>query len=182
MDALGVIPVYLAMTRKLNRKRKLFVGLREMTIALAIMILFYYLGPIILSLLHLTQTTTEIAGGMVMFLIALKLIFAQEDVSIASQWEKESEPFIVPIATPLIAGPSVLSVIMIYSLEKKGGLEVLAAIFVAWFFSCLLFLFAAPIHRLITEKGLNAAQRLMGLIITVIATQMLLHGIKLLIP
>ena len=178
MDALGVIPVYLALVKKFERKKRLWIALREMALALGIMILFFFLGPPLLSMLKLNRNTTEIAGSIVIFLIAIKLIFPPEDDLPANKWGKIAAPLIVPIATPLIAGPSVLAVIMIYSQEESGSFVVLSAIFVAWLFSCILFLLSEPIYKFITEKGLAAAQRLMGLVIAIIATQMLIHGIK----
>lgn len=178
MDALGVIPIYLAFVKRLPTRQKLWIAGREMVIALFIMILFFFLGPYILALLNLNPKTTQIAGGIVIFLIAIRLIFPPDEEITVTKWEKGKEPFVVPIATPLIAGPSVLAIIMIYAQESGGSYSVLGAIFVAWILSCVLFFFAGPLYRLITEKGLIAAQRLMGLVIALIAIQMVVQGVK----
>jgi multiple antibiotic resistance protein len=174
IDALGNIPSYLNLLKPYDKKKQRLIALRELFIALGIMIIFNYLGRILLTLLDIHEATVQLSGGIVLFLIAIRLIFSSEDEK--AKW-KEQEPFIVPIATPIIAGPSVLSVIMIFAQEESSAkLTVLGAIFLSWFLSSILFLFARPIYNLVKDKGLNACQRLMGLIVALIAVQLFLQG------
>ena len=91
--------------------------------------------------------------------------------------EKKSEPFIFPIATPMIAGPSILTTIMIYSNQAKDA-TVLLSIIIAWFFSITILFYAEEIKKFIGKKTLSALERLMGLILTMIAVEMFLKGIK----
>lgn len=175
IDAFGHIPTYLSFLSKINKKKVHYIAIRELIFSLIIMILFQYVGDVLLTLLEITKDTVQIAGGIILFLIAIRLIFALEEDK-TKGWG-EGEPFIVPIATPLIAGPSILSAIMIFAQEQPDNVMVLGAIIVAWFASSLIFFFAAPIYKLVGEKVLMAVQRLMGLIVALIAVQMLLKGI-----
>ncbi len=176
MDALGAIPVYLNYVSPLPVKRQLWIGVRELLIALLVMIAFTYIGQWLLTLLGLSKTTVEVSGGIIIFLIAIRLIFPQEEDT--NHITPGTEPFIVPIAIPLIAGPSLLAAIMIYSLEQQSNFRVISAVVVAWFASGIILLLSRPIHSLIKDKGLLACQRLMGLILALIAVQMFLHGFR----
>lgn len=173
IDALGNIPAYLFLLKPYDKKRQKKIAIRELLIALGIMIFFHYFGQILLTLLQVSPSTVQLAGGIILFIISIRLIFSDEE---KVKW-KEQVPFIVPIATPIIAGPSVLAVIMIFAQDNPSDLVVCGAIFLAWLLSSVIFFFANPIHRLIKDKGLNAAQRLMGLIVALIAVQWFLEGI-----
>lgn len=175
IDALGHIPTYLQLLKPYDSKKQLKIALRELTIALLIMFLFHFVGEFLLTLLDITTVTVRIAGGIILFLIAIRLIFSSEDQ--VTRW-KEQEPFIVPLATPIIASPSVLAIIMIFAQEESSSLIVLSAIFVAWFISSILFLSAKPIYKLFKDSGLEACQRLMGLIVAMIALQLFVNGLS----
>ena len=175
IDALGHIPTYLYLLKPYDSKKQFKIAVRELIFALVIMLLFHYLGEVLLTLLDITPVTVRLASGIVLFLIAIRLIFSTEDK--VTRW-KEQEPFIVPLATPIIASPSVLAIIMIFAQEESSQWIVLGAIFVAWFASSILFLCAKPIYKLFKESGLDACQRLMGLIVALIALQMFVDGIN----
>jgi len=174
IDALGNIPAYVHLLKPFDKRKQRHIAMRELLFALCIMVLFNYLGKFLLTMLSINAATVQLAGGIVLFLIAIRLIFSHEEEGI--RW-KEQEPFIVPIATPIIAGPSVLSIIMIFAQEKERSYSLLLPILAAWILSSLLFLFAKPIYKLMKDKGLNACQRLMGLIVALIAVQLFLQGI-----
>lgn len=176
IDALGNLPTYLLLIKKFPQKRRTLYCIRELFFALLIMWLFHYLGDIILPILEIKAETTLIAGGIVLFLIAIRLIY--RDAEDAQPIWTENPPFIVPIATPIIASPSVLAVIMIVAEKQSSNLLVLGAIFFAWFASALIFLFGHHLFSLFKEQGLLAAQRLMGLIVAILAVQTILHGLK----
>lgn len=178
IDALGNVPTYLSLLKPYTKEKQRRMAIRELVVALGIMFIFHYFGQILLSLLDVTPTTVEIAGGIILFLIAIRLIFSNEDER--PKWG-EQKPMVFPIATPIIAGPSVLSAIMIFAQNEPSELLVLGAITLAWFFSSLIFVFAKPIHKLLKDKGLLACQRLMGLIVAIIAVQLFLEGIERLV-
>ncbi len=173
IDALGNIPAYLRLLKPFPPKKQKLIALRELLIALVVMIAFNFVGRLLLAMLEITCASVQLAGGIVLFLIALRLIFAHEDEEI--KWGTQ-EPFIVPIATPIIAGPSVLASIMIFAQEVSSIWVLLGAITLAWLVSAILFLFAQPIYNKFKDKGLNACQRLMGLIVALIAVQVILQG------
>ncbi len=174
IDALGNLPTYLSLLRPHKRSEQRKIAFRELLLALGIMASFHYLGQILLTMLEIPKQTVQISGGLILFLIAIRLIFSNDEEP--PQWESQKLLFF-PIATPLIAGPSVLTMIMIIAQEQPSDLLVLGAIFLAWLFSALIFVFARPIHKLIREKGLVACQRLMGLIVAMVAVQMFIEGI-----
>jgi multiple antibiotic resistance protein len=174
IDALGNIPAYLHLLKPYDKKKQMHIAIRELVFALFIMIIFNYVGRILLKLLDISPATVQLAGGIVLFLIAIRLIFSHEEDRV--KW-KEQEPFIVPIATPIIAGPSVLAVIMIFAREESSSPIVLCAIFLSWLLSTILFLCAKPIYHVVKDKGLDACQRLMGLIVALIAVQLFIQGV-----
>lgn len=174
IDALGNIPAYLHLLKPYPKKKRILISIRELFFSLLIMFAFHYVGEVLLSFLSISAFTVQIAGGVILFLIAIRLIFSNEEETV--KW-KEQEPFIVPIATPMIASPSLLAIIMIFAQEHRSSLLVLSAIFAAWLLSSIIFLCAQPIYNLVKFKGLDACQRLMGLIVALIAVQLFLEGV-----
>jgi multiple antibiotic resistance protein len=147
IDALGNIPTYLHLLKSYDKRKRMRIALRELCIALLIMIAFNYVGQGLLTALRISPATVQISAGIVLFLIAIRLIFSENH---QSKWQ-EHEPFIVPIATPIIAGPSVLAIIMIFAKDESVS-RVLGAIFLSWLLSSIVFLFAQPIYNLVKEK------------------------------
>ncbi len=179
VDPFGAIQNYITYVGAIRRKEHYKLIVRELFLALALMIFFHYFGRLLFSLLGLKETTVTIAGGIVLFLISIRLIFPGEEHE--NLWEKNEKPFLVPIATPFIAGPSVLAVIMIFSQRVKSEPLMLSIIFVAWLISAILLFFAPRLYHLLREKGISALEKLTGLIVAMIALQQLLEGIKLFI-
>lgn len=177
IDALGKIPQYRSLLEPFEPKRRRKIAIRELFFALILMFLFQYVGEFLLTILGISKMTVEIAGGIILFLIAIRLIFSEENTS---KWGKK-EPFIVPIATPLIASPSLLAIIMIFAQEIESDALVLGAIFAAWLLSAIVFFFSGAIYSILKDKGSLALQRLMGLIVAMVAVQMLLQGILILL-
>ncbi len=175
IDALGNTSTYLSLIKPFSKKEQWKITIREMIFALGIMMIFHYFGQILLTLLGVSHATVQISGGIILFLIAIRLIFSNDEPP--PKWGTQ-KPFIFPIATPLFAGPSVLSVIMIFAQDEPSDLLVLGAIFLAWILSTAVFIFATPIYKLLKDKGLTAFQRLMGLIVAIIAVQLFLEGVR----
>jgi multiple antibiotic resistance protein len=175
IDPIGNIPVFLAILRGLEPNRRRWVILRELLFALAVMTLFLYAGQFLLGLLNLDQEALSIAGGVMLFLIALRMIFPRTYGAVA----EEGEPFFVPLAVPLIAGPSVIAVLLLLvSREPERILEWSLALFLAWGASAVMLLTSASFYRFFTEQGLRALERLMGMVLVLISVQMFLEGVK----
>lgn len=175
MDSVGNITDFLNLLKEIPQERQRWIILREMLIALAIMVLFYYFGGFLLESLDVNAATVQIAGGLVLFLIAIKMIFPQGQRLFTAL--DKSEPFIVPIATPMIAGPSILATVMFYANEADSS-KVIISILIAWSLSVSVFWLALRFRRQISQKAFNAVERLMGLILTLMAVEMFLKGLR----
>ena len=177
MDPFGNIPLFLTALKDVPPERHRRIIFRELMIALAVLVLFLFVGRYILELLHISEPSLTIAGGIILFLIALKMIFPARGGVFDEQLG--GEPFIVPLAIPLVAGPSAMaSLLFISSREPSRWPDWLAALLLAWFVSGVILLLASNLRRILRQRGLIAMERLMGMILTAIAVQMLLTGIK----
>jgi len=175
MDPLGNIPLFLTALKNVNPTRRLKVIIRELFIALLVMLIFLFSGQAFLSALHISEPALTTTGGVILFLIALKMIFPHDN---SSHKATEEEPFIVPLAIPYIAGPSTLAtLILIMNGEPDRWLEWLAALFAAWIVSGIILMSAGPLAKILRNRGLIAIERLMGMILVAIAIQMLMDGI-----
>lgn len=176
MDPLGNIPLFMTTLNKVDPVRQRKVVVRELLIALAALVAFLFLGRYLLSVLHLTETALTTAGGIILMIIALKMIFPRRDNSL--QVDIEGEPFIVPLAIPYVAGPSAMATaLLMMSSEPARWPEWLLAVFAAWFVSAVIIYFASYFAKFLGEKGLIAIERLMGMLLITVAVQMLLNGI-----
>ena len=177
MDPIGNVPIFISILKDIDPIRQRKIIFRELIIALVIIILFYFLGDALLGFLNVSMPTILISGGIILFLIALKMIFPGKrdpDVEIP----QDKEPFIVPLATPLVAGPAVLAAVILYSGQHKSDLKLpLFSIVIAWAASTLILLSSSLWKKLLGWRGLVALERLMGLILTLIAVQMFLEGV-----
>lgn len=176
MDPLGNLPVFMSVLKMIDPKRRRIVLARELIISLIIMLLFLYSGEAILDFLHVKQETVSIAGGIILFLIAVRMIFPQPGgVTGLSVGE---EPFIVPLAIPLVAGPSVLATLILVSNQDPNRMtDWTIALCSAWGVSAAILMFSGALHRLLGERGLTALERLMGMILVMISIQMFLDGV-----
>jgi multiple antibiotic resistance protein len=176
MDSIGNVPIFISLLKEVKPNRHRPIIFRELLIALFIMILFYFLGDALLEALNVDLQTVMIAGGVILFLIALRMIFPHsKDVDTT----RGKEPFIVPLAIPLLAGPGVLASIMLYSHQATlSWFTVLAAIILAWIPTAIILVASSWLQRLLGWRVLTACERLMGLILTLIAVQMFLGGFK----
>ena len=176
MDSVGNIPLYLSFLKGIPLRRRSIIIVREMLIALCLIILCNFIGEALMVFLHVDESTIQIAGGIILFLIAIRMIFPHEENPHA-KLPREEEPFIVPLAVPLIAGPSVLSAVMIYARQEPSNWIMVGAILLAWAASLLILLGSSYLEKLLTWRGIVAIERLMGLILTLISVQMFLTGL-----
>ena len=178
MDPLGNLPIFMSVLKHIDPKRRRVIIIRELLIALVIMLLFLFTGERMLSFLNLRAETVSISGGIILFLIAIKMIFPSPE-SNTSGLPAGEEPFLVPLAIPLLAGPSLLATLMLMSHQYPGDMGMLViALFVAWGITAAILMMSGLFLRLLGSKGVNALERLMGLILIMIATQMFLDGIR----
>jgi len=179
MDPVGNVPLYVSLLKDLDAKRQRLVIVRELVIALVVIILFNFLGGYLLKLLHITNSTLMIAGGIILFIIAIRMIFPRGKEGYTESPE-QGEPFIVPLAIPLVAGPSVLAAVMIYS-GQESHLMMVSAIFIAWAASFVILILSPFLKKILGTRAITACERLMGLILTLIAVQMFMEGLTLVI-
>ncbi|HSX12869.1 MAG TPA: MarC family protein [Chlamydiales bacterium] len=177
MDSIGNIPLYLSLLKNLDGKRQRFVILRELFIALIVIIIFMFLGDWLMDFLQIDEGTIQIAGGIILFLICLKMIFPSKDDP-KEKNPKGEEPLVVPLAVPFIAGPAVLAAVIIFSRQHISHWIMMGAIIIAWVASLIILLASSYLHNLLGWRGLTAIERLMGLILILIAVQMFMNGIR----
>ncbi len=176
MDPMGNLPVFSSILRHIEKKRRRIVLTRELFIALAIMLLFLYAGESILNFLSLQREAISIAGSIILFLISLKMIFPSHDTN--SHTAAGDEPFIVPLAIPMLAGPSLLATLILFAHQDTSRmLDWTIAVVLAWGASAVILMFGEVFDRLVGERGLKAVERLMGMLLLMIAVQMFLNGI-----
>ena len=177
MDPLGNIPVFLSVLKKVqNESRKRKILIRELAIALIVLLVFLFVGQYFLEWLNLRQEAVHIAGGIVLFLIALRMIFPTENGVMGDL--PEGEPFIVPLAVPLLAGPSTLAMLILLARSQPDRIfDWLIAVLGAWGVTSLIMLSSGKLHKLLGMRGLIAVERLMGMVLVAISVQMLLDGI-----
>ena len=176
MDPLGNLPDFLSILRHIDPKRRRKVMMRELLFSLAIMMAFLFAGQQILNFLNLRQEAVSIAGGIILFLIAIKMIFPSEGG--VTGLAAGEEPFLVPMAIPMIAGPSILaSLLLLANQEPTRMTDWSLALLMAWGASAVILMFYEVFNKLLGERGLTAVERLMGMLLVMIAVQMLLDGV-----
>ncbi len=176
MDPIGNIPIYLSILQEIDGQRRLWIIFREKLIALLIIFLFAFFGNEFLNGLGISHEAIFISGGIVLFIMALKLIFP-ENGSLLQSLAVEGEPLIFPLAIPLVAGPSVLAAVMIYSHQQENLNILYIAIGIAWIASTIILLASTFLQKCLGIRGIKAMERLMGLILMLIAINMFLKGV-----
>tara|TARA_B100000927_G_scaffold230934_1_gene190942 strand:+ start:916 stop:1518 length:603 start_codon:yes stop_codon:yes gene_type:complete len=179
MDPFGNVPLFLSVLNPIAADRRRKVIIRELLLALAALIIFLFLGRYILSAIGITESILTTAGGVILFLIALRMVFPPARGPYPVDFDANSdEPVLVPLAIPLLAGPSALaSVLFLMSSDPGRWPEWLAAVLIAWAMTAIVLLLSSPLARLIKKRGLIAIERLMGMVLTAIAIKMILTGI-----
>ncbi|MFI0607414.1 MAG: YhgN family NAAT transporter [Anaerolineae bacterium] len=176
MDPLGNVPPFVSTLALVAPERRRRVLVRELFIALAALMGFLFFGRQVVRFLGLRDESIAIAGGIVLFLISLRMLFpgAPRDA-----YELPGEPLVVPLAIPLVAGPSALATLLLLAGQPGAQPLFLAgALLTAWSFSAAILMASGALHRLLGERGLLALERLMGLLLVALAVQMLLDGLK----
>lgn len=176
MDPLGNIPLYQVVIDRLPPQRRRFVIVRELIFAFAILCLFLFAGETILGVLGLEQSSLSIAGGVVLFLIAIRMVFPSHGPLLD---ESDNDPFIVPLAVPFVAGPSAIAALLLLgSRYPDQMLSWFAALSVAWLLSAVILVSTEPMMRSLGQRGVRAIERLMGMLLIMVSIQMLLDGFR----
>lgn len=176
LDPLGNIPVFLSLLKELSPARQRKVLARELLIALAVLMLFLWGGQYALNVMHLRQESVSIAGGIVLFLIGLRMIFPTAEGVMGDV--PGGEPFIVPLAIPMIAGPSCMAAVMLLGSQEPDRMgDWMLALTLAWLATAIILFCATSLKKLLGTRVLIAVERLMGMVIVAISVQMLLDGI-----
>lgn len=175
MDPLGNVPLFLSALRQVEPARYRVVILRELLIALVILIGFLFVGRYLLDLLHVSGAALTTGGGVILLLIALRMIFPTSERSLRE--DVVGEPFIVPLAVPYTAGPSMLATELLFmSGEPERWPVWLGAVVLAWLASAIILYFSSNLRKLLGERGLTALERLMGMLLVIVAVEMLMTG------
>ena len=178
LDPLGNMPVFISVLKNVDSSRHTRIILRELVFGLLILSFFLFMGRFLLHLLSLNQSSLSIAGGIILFFIAIKMIFWDEETPMFRKGGG-GEPLLVPLAIPLVAGPSAMATVMLYMARDPSHWYLwFFALFIAWVAAGTILLLSGPISRLLGIRGLTAMQSLMGMILTTVAVQMLVDGIK----
>ncbi len=177
MDPLGNIPIFISILNNVDESRRRLVIVREMLIALVILAGFLLFGGRILSTLQISETSLQISGGIVLFLIAIRMIFPTSRASLTGDLP-DHEPMIVPLAIPLIAGPSTIATVMLLATQQPEQLvSWVMALIIAWAVTCLVLVAADWLRRSLGTRVLGAVERLMGMILVTLSMEMLISGI-----
>ncbi len=176
MDPLGNVPLYLSALRGVPAERRRRVVLRELLIALGVLLAFLFAGSMILDALGVSQAALTTAGGIVLLLIAVRMIFPSNTNTLRE--EVDEEPFIFPLAVPYVAGPSVMATELLFmSTEPERWPTWVGAVLLAWTCSALILLAAGRLQSLMGERALTAMERLMGMLLVTVAVEMMMAGI-----
>lgn len=179
MDPLGNIPVFMSVLKQVEPKRRYIIIVREMLIALAVMLLFLFSGPSILRTLGLTREAVAIGGALVLMIIAIRMIFPLRGAAVMGDDDIDGEPFIVPLAIPLVAGPSLLATLILLVENDPGhAMRWFTALMMAWVVTLLILLSSQMLFKVLGNRGLKAIERLMGMILISVSVQMMLDAIK----
>ncbi|MDD5029680.1 MAG: MarC family protein [Rhodoferax sp.] len=176
-DPIGNIPIFANALRHVAPERRSRVILREVLIAFVLLLTFMFVGDGFLRVMNLSELSLQIGGGVILFLIALRMIFPP--VNQGEAVEDLGEPLIVPLAVPAIAGPSALAtVLLLVSQAPQKRLEWIAALCVTMTVSAVVLVLAERIQRLVGARFVTALERLMGLVLVSVSIEMMLRGIK----
>lgn len=176
MDPVGNVPIFLSLLKNLPPARQRVVLIRELLIALGTLFFFLLAGRHVLAVLHLRQEAVSIAGGIVLFLIGIRMIFPPREGIFGDS--PDGEPFIVPLAIPGVAGPSAMAALMLLTQDRPDRtVDWSIALFGAWFVTSVILLTSLWLARWIKHSVLIAMEKLMGMLLVALSVQMFLDGV-----
>ena len=177
LDPLGSLPIFIPIMRGVAPERRRWVALREVMIAFGVLLAFMFLGDTFLRLMRLSERSLEVAGGVILLIIAMRMIFSVEGGPY--EGDPQREPFLFPLAVPLLAGPSAMATVLLLASRQPEGLWTwIGALSLAMAASGAVLMAAERIRRLLGDSMVAAIEKLMGLVLTAIAVEMILAGLK----
>ena len=177
LDPLGSLPVFIPIMRDVPPERRTRVALREVAIAFVVLFAFMFLGEGFLRVMRLSERSLEVAGGVILLMVAIRMIFSHEGGVYGTPEGKE--PFIFPLAVPLLAGPSAMATVLLLASRQPDRVMAWAgALTCAMAVSGAVLLLCERIRRLLGDSVVSALEKLMGLVLTAIAVEMILAGLK----
>jgi multiple antibiotic resistance protein len=176
-NPIGNSPTIVALIKGHDIRKQQKILFRESMFSMILAIFFLFLGESFLGTLHIQNFALRMSGGVLLFLVALKMIFSSNGEDRAEV--PKQDPFIVPIATPLLSGAGLLTMIMLYSQQEANDLKILLAILVAWIGVTGVLVAAPYMQMFLGKRGLAALEQLMGMLLAMIATEMILKGMTL---
>ncbi|GIX23620.1 MULTISPECIES: MarC family protein [Caldimonas] len=177
LDPFGSLPIFISVLRGVPPERRTRVAVREVMIAFGVLLVFMFTGQAFLDLMHLSERSLEVAGGVILLIIAIRMIFASGGEIYAAGTGRE--PFIFPLAVPLLAGPSAMAtVLLLASRQPERLIEWVGALSAAMLVCGAVLLAADRLRRLLGDSMVSAIEKLMGLVLTAIAVEMILAGLK----
>jgi multiple antibiotic resistance protein len=177
MDPLGNVPNFVSILQTVAPERRRAVVVRELLCALGIMLVFVVIGRQLMALLGIQQEAISMAGALVLFLIAIEMILPGRGRKAVGDAE-ENEPFIVPLATPLVAGPAALATVILITSKPNGIWTGLGAVLIAWGVTFCVLVSAPAIVGILKQRGARAVERLMGMLLVMLSVQMFLNGLR----
>ncbi|NGX30932.1 MAG: hypothetical protein K940chlam8_00287 [Chlamydiae bacterium] len=178
MDSFGNIPIYLSVLKPYPAHRQHVIIIREMLIALVIILIFQFLGEQALEALKISHAAIHIAGAVILFLIAVDMIFSKPT---KTKYKQQEEPLIVPLAVPLVAGPAILASVIVFSQKENNVFFVSMALLIAWSLTALVLFCSTYIQKVLGNRVILAIEKMMGLVLTLFAVQMCMDGITIFI-
>jgi MarC family membrane protein len=177
LDPFGSLPIFISVMRGVDPARRTRVAVREVTIAFAVLLAFMFAGQGFLRLMHLSERSLEVAGGVILLIISIRMIFASGGEIYAGDGKRE--PLVFPLAVPLLAGPSAMATVLLLASRAPHRMpEWVGALTVAMVVSGAVLLAANRIRKLLGSSMVSAIEKLMGLVLTAIAVEMILAGLK----
>lgn len=178
LDPFGSLPIYISVLGGVPPARRRRVALRESLIAFGVLLAFMLGGQHFLAVMRLSERSLEVAGGVILLVIAMRMVFAHGGAAYAADPEGR-EPFIFPLAVPLLAGPSAMATVLLLANREPGRLAVwIGALTAAMAISAAVLLTADRLKRLLGDSMVAAIEKLMGLVLTAVAVEMVLAGLK----
>jgi MarC family membrane protein len=178
LDPLGGLPIYISILKDVQPERRRWIAVRESVIALSVLMVFMLTGDKILYLMRLSERSLEVAGGVILLMVAIRMIFVNPGDSKASD-APAREPLIFPLAIPLLAGPSAMATVLLLASRQPERLWQWSGALLCAVLLCMGVMLAANwLNKVLGESVLAALEKLMGLILTAIAVEMILAGLK----
>ncbi len=177
MDPIGNVPVFLSILKNIPLERRRIIIIRELLIAFIILLFFMFVGRYLLQMLEIEQSSLGVTGGIILFIIAIRMIFPGTKPLFSHN--ETTEPLIVPLAVPMLAGPSAIAAVILFmAQEPNRWVEWTFVVFIACLISGVILVSSETLGRKLGNRALIAIERLMGIILVMVSVDFILDGIK----